>query len=105
MGKKNRLRDQPIQFYVTRAEYDVINGKAKYCGLSVSVFLRKVSIEGPIIKRDFGGLSEVSNIGVNINQIARRVNTRGSVIERDIEELRVQYEKLFEVTYRQILEG
>ena len=105
MSEEGRLRNKNIRLWLTKAEHKFISDKAKYCQLSVSTYLRKVAVDGPIIKRDYEGLSEVSKIGVNINQIARRVNTRGSVIERDIEELRVQYEKLFEVVYGQILEG
>ena len=67
--------------------------------------MRKVSVDGVIIKRELEGLYEISKIGVNINQIAKQVNKRDMVIERDVEELRMQYEKLFEVVYGQILNG
>jgi len=103
LSEEGRLRNKKVQFWVTEAEHNIINEKAKYCTLNISNYLRKVSVDGVIIKREYEGLHEVSKIGVNINQIARRVNTRGSVIERDVEELRVQYEKLFEVVYGQIL--
>jgi len=71
----------------------------------MSEYLRKVSVDGVIIKRELEGLYEISKIGVNINQIAKQVNKRDMVIERDVEELRMQYEKLFEVVYGQILNG
>ena len=105
MSEEGRLRNKKVQFWVTEVEHNVINEKAKYCTLSICNYLRKVSVDGVIIKREFEGLYEVGEIGVNINQLARKVNTRGSVIERDVEELRVQYEKLFEVVYGQILNG
>lgn len=105
MAKKKRLRDKYIQVWVTEKERDVIKDKATYCGLSVSEYLRKLSIDGVIIKRDFEGLYEINKIGVNINQIAKKANESGVVIESYVDELRVQYEKLFEVVYSQIING
>ncbi|WKY47296.1 plasmid mobilization relaxosome protein MobC [Eubacteriaceae bacterium ES3] len=71
----------------------------------MSDYLRSVSVDGYIIKHDLHGLKEVNAIGVNINQIARQVNFQNEVTERDVDELRVQYEKLFEVVNGQILNG
>lgn len=105
MSEEGRLREKKVQFWVTETELSVINDRAKYCKLSRSTYLRKVSIDGFIIKRELEGLNDINKIGININQIARRVNQRGSVIERDVEELRVQYEKIFEVVYGQIING
>ncbi len=105
MTKKKRLRDIPMQFYVTEDERNVIEDKAKYLKLSMSEYMRQMCIKGLIIKRDLKGLDEINRIGVNINQIAKKANESGHVIERDIEELRVQYEKLFEIVYGQIISG
>lgn len=105
MAEENRIRDKKIQFWVTENERDYIDERANYCDLSRSDYLRKMALEGAIIKREYEGIVEVNKIGVNINQIAKRVNTRGSVLERDVEELRVQYEKLFEVVYGKIISG
>lgn len=105
MASKNRLRDKYIQVWVTESERKFIQDKAKYCSLTMSEFLRQVSVDGVIIKRDYAGIDEINKIGVNINQIAKKANKRDMVIERDVEELRVQYEKLFEVVYGQIING
>lgn len=105
VARRGRLRDKYIQVWVTESERDFIKDKAKYCGLSMSEYLRKVSVDGVIIKREYEGIYEINKIGVNINQIAKQANKRDTVIERDVEELRVQYEKLFEVVYGQILNG
>lgn len=105
MKKKERFRNKIVQFWVSESEYSMIQEKAKYCNLTISAYLRKVGVDGYIIRRDFGGLNEINKIGININQIARRVNSNDQVIERDVEELRVQYEKMFEVVYAQIIEG
>lgn len=103
--KKERLRDKYIQVWVTEKEREFIKEKAASCGLSVSEYLRKVSVDGVIILRDFKGIYEINKIGVNINQIARSVNERDVVTERDVEDLRVQYEKLFEVVRDLIMNG
>ncbi|HYE09407.1 MAG TPA: plasmid mobilization relaxosome protein MobC [Patescibacteria group bacterium] len=105
MSNGERLRNKIVQFWVTEKEYDVIKDKAKYCELCMSAYLRKVGVDGFIINRDFSGLNDVNRIGASINQIAKKVNERGSVIDRDLDELRVQYEKLFEVLYGQIISG
>lgn len=103
--EEGRLRKKNIRLWVTDIEHQVIKDKAKYCGLTTSAYLRKVSVDGIIIKRDYEGLNDINKIGVNINQIAKNANKRGTVIERDVDELRVQYEKLFEIVYGQILNG
>ena len=105
MSEEGRLRKKKIQFWVTEIEYDVISEKANYCNITMSEYLRKVSVDGVIIKRELEGLYEINKIGVNINQIAKQANKRDAVIGRDVDELRVQYEKLFEVVYGQILNG
>ena len=105
VAKRERLRDKLIQFWVTENEMGVIDKKANYCSLTRSEYLRKVSVDGVIIKREYEGLYEINKIGVNINQIAKNANKRGTVIEKDVEELRVQYEKMFEVVYGRILDG
>lgn len=105
MGEESRLRNKKIQFWVTQKENEKIRDKAEYCDFSISDYLRSVSVDGYIIKRDFHGLREVNAIGVNINQIARQVNFQNEVTEREVDELRVQYEKLFVVIYEQILNG
>ena len=105
MSEEGRLRKKKIQFWVTEIEYDVISEKANYCNITMSEYLRKVSVDGVIIKRELEGLYEINKIGVNINQIAKQANKRDAVIGKDVDELRVQYEKLFEVVYGQILNG
>ncbi len=105
MSEKSRLRDRKIQFWVTEKEYEKIRDKAEYCNLSLSSYLRRVGVDGYIIKREFHAISEVNAIGVNINQIARQVNFQNEVTERELDELRCQYEKLFGVIYDEILKG
>lgn len=105
MSEEGRLREKKVQFWVTEKELRVIDDRAKYCQLSRSVYLRKVSVDGFIIKRELGALDDINKIGLDIYQIARKVNQRGSVIEKDVDELRVQYEKMFAVVYGQILNG
>lgn len=105
MSNRERLRDKIIQFWVTEKEYDVIKDKAQYCNLTISAYLRNVGVDGFIIKRELSYINDINRIGVNINQIAKKVNERGFVIERDVDELRVQYEKMFEIVYGQIIRG
>jgi hypothetical protein len=106
MAKKKRLRDKLIQFWVTESEYNMVKDKADYCGLSISEYMRNVGVDGAIIKRDFKDIFyELNKIGVNINQLAKRANESGIVVERDVDELRNQYEKMFELYYEHVLNG
>lgn len=101
----DRMRNKLVQFWVTEKEYEIIKDKSCYCDLTLNEYMRQMGVDGVIIKRDFSKIDEVNKIGTNINQIAKLANSRGSLIERDVVELRLQYEQLFEVMYREILNG
>lgn len=103
--KSNRFRDKMIPFWVTEKEKEVIEEKASFCKLSVSEYTRRMCVNGTIIKREFDGIGEINKIGVNINQIAKKVNEKGFMNEAEFEELRKQYDNLFELFYEKILNG
>ncbi|MEG2813834.1 MAG: plasmid mobilization relaxosome protein MobC [Oscillospiraceae bacterium] len=105
MAVKNRLREKQLLIRLTEQEYENILLKSKYCNLTMSAYVRKMSVDGVIIKRDFTAIKEVNKIGVNINQIAHKVNERDILIANDIADLQFQFEKLFEVVYADILDG
>lgn len=106
MAVNNRLRDKQVKFFVTDSEFNKLKDKADYCELSLSAYLRKMGVDGVIVKRDFKDMFfELNKIGVNINQIAKKANESGVVVERDVEELRNQYEKMFELYYEYVLNG
>ncbi|MEG0614129.1 MAG: plasmid mobilization relaxosome protein MobC [Oscillospiraceae bacterium] len=105
MAVKKRLRQKQLLIRLTEQEYENILLKSKTCNLSMSEYVRQMSVDGVIIKRDFTAIKEINKIGVNINQIAHKVNERDILIESDVADLQFQFEKLFEVIYENILSG
>lgn len=59
---------------------------------NMSVYLRKMAIDGMIVSTDTTYLKamyqEMHKIGVNINQLAKVANTVGTATPQDIEELK-----------------
>lgn len=73
--KENRYH---LHITLSRAESDTLCNDAKRCGLSRSVYLRRLIMKSPVKARpteQIGKLyEEIHRIGNNINQIARSVN-------------------------------
>lgn len=107
MDDNNRLRDKQIRVFLTKTEHQIAKDKAKYSGLSMSEFVRNLITDGAIIHYEMQGVSdvlkEINKIGTNINQVARKVNERDAIIQDDVEELRIQYEKLFELYINKLM--
>lgn len=66
---------------------------------NMSVYLRKMAIDGMIINTDTTYLKamyqEMHKIGVNINQLAKVANTVGTATPQDIEELKEMVKKIW----------
>ncbi len=67
--------------------------------LNRSQYIRKMAIEGYIIKRDFSQVEqlvyEVNKIGNNINQVARRANELEHVTLDDMKYLKKQLDGIY----------
>ena len=86
-------RPVQIKFRVTEAERDLIYEKMRLLGTNnLAAYMRKIAIDGYVIKTDFTDLkavaAEMQKIGVNVNQIARRVNSTSRMYEQDFVELK-----------------
>ena len=93
----NRKRDVQILLWVTPEEKKMIRKRMILSKTSnMSVYLRKMAIDGMIVNTDTTYLKamhqEMHKIGVNINQLAKVANTVGTATPQDIEELK---EKLY----------
>ena len=80
----NRKRDVQILLWVTPEEKKMIRKRMILSKTSnMSVYLRKMAIDGMIVNTDTTYLKamyqEMHKIGVNINQIAKATNTTGVV--------------------------
>ena len=67
----------------TEAERESIKNKANKLGVSMSAYVRHISLNGKITvqksKYDFDLINQIRKIGVNINQQTKRLNGTGEV--------------------------
>jgi Trp operon repressor len=92
-------KSSKIEIRVTENELELIDKKAEVVELNRSQYIRKMAIEGYIIKRDFSQVEqlvyEVNKIGNNINQIARRANELEHVSLDDMKYLKKQLDGIY----------
>ena len=96
----NRKRDVQILLWVTPEEKKMIRKRMILSKTSnMSVYLRKMAIDGMIVNTDTTYLKamyqEMHKIGVNINQLAKVANTVGTATPQDIEELTEMVKKIW----------
>ena len=99
----NRNRKRPIQvkFFVDEKEQALIKKKMEHAGIeNMSVYIRKMVIDGYVVKLDMPELRELTlrmkSISTSENQIAKRVNSTGNIYETDIEEIKKNQEEIYE---------
>ena len=89
-------------FWVTPHEQDLIRQKMAQLGTSnLSAYLRKMAIDGLIVKLDMPELREMISLlrrsSNNLNPIAKRMNETGRVYDTDIREVLENQERLWEM--------
>lgn len=103
MKREKRKRTEPIKFRVYESEKKIIDEKAKRLGLDRSKYLRKVSLQEPLIIIDMSKIDkliyEVNKIGVNINQIAKYANGHNVLYKNDIKEIKESLNSIWEKIY------
>ena len=97
----NRKRPIQIKFRVTLEERELIAKRMEQAEtINMAAYLRKMAVDGYIIKLDLPELRESISLlrryNNNLNQIARRVNTNGRIYDEDIREIKSQIEKIWE---------
>lgn len=98
MEKQNR--DITLKFRVTPAERDLIEARMAQLGTdNMSSYLRKIAIDGYIVKLELPELKEMVSLlrrsSNNLNQIAKRVNETGRIYDADIGYLLRNQEQLW----------
>ena len=88
-----RTRPIRIEFCVTEQERQLIQNKMAQLGTkNMGAYLRKMAIDGYIIKVDYTQQKKlaaaVSRVASNINQICRLINSIGSLYAEDVAELK-----------------
>lgn len=100
---ENRKREQRIFFRVSEQELALIAEKMKLTGIqNREAYLRKMAIDGHILNLDLSNMQKMiyllGNAANNLNQIAKRVNISQNIYKDDIEDLRENYNKLWEIS-------
>ncbi len=93
-------REAAILIRLTESELALIKERMKEYGTSnMSAFIRKMAIDGYIVKLELPELKEMtrllSSYSNNLNQIAKRVNATGSVYSTDLDEIRQNQDGLW----------
>lgn len=96
-----RNRTEQIKFWATPEEKDLILKKMELYGTSnMGAYLRKMAIDGYVIKLELPDLKEMIRLlGIannNINQIACSLNSTGRIYETDIQEIRDRIDGLYD---------
>lgn len=103
----NRRRNIQLHFMVNEREKEQIRQKMALYGTSnMGAFLRKMAIDGYVIKLDLSDVKELVSLlrrcSNNLNQYTKRVHETGSIYAADIEHLSQQLDGIW-ATARNIL--
>ena len=93
-------RTKQILFLVNEEEEEIIRCKMNEAGMNrLSVYLRKMAIEGYIIRLDLSDLREAVRLlrinSNNLNQYVKKANETGKVYAEDIQDVKQSQEKLW----------
>jgi hypothetical protein len=99
--KTKRNRSVHFNFFASEEEAALIRERMAMTGITgMSAYLRKMAIDGYHINVDLSDVRELVSLlrrcSNNLNQIAKRANETRSIYEADIEDLRRQYDKLWD---------
>ena len=95
-------RTKQILFLVNEEEEKIIRRKMEEAGINrLSVYLRKMAIEGYIIRLDLSDMREAVRLlrinSNNLNQYVKKANETGSVYEEDIKDVKRSQEELWKL--------
>ena len=85
-------KDISMHFFVSQTEFDLIEQNMALSGsTNLSAFLRKMAIDGMVIRLDMPEIREMLKLlrraNANINQIAKHLHETGRVYDTDLEEI------------------
>lgn len=95
-------QDSMIYVRVTKEEWDKIHERMVDAGMrNMSAFIRKMSLDGYLIKLDLTDVKEVLRLlhinSNNLNQYAKRANETGSIYEADVKELQESHKQILKM--------
>ena len=97
----SRKRNVKLEFWVSTDERAQIEQKMAELGTeNLSAYLRKMAIDGRILKLDLPELRELLSLmrrySGNLNQIAKRVNSTHRVYAADLDDIQTSQAKLWQ---------
>jgi hypothetical protein len=97
-----RKREIPVFFMVTEHEKEMIEEKmAQFGTRNMSAYLRKMAIDGYVVRLDLSDIAALVSLlrrsSNNLNQYAKRAHETGNIYETDIEDVRQNYERLWDM--------
>jgi Ni,Fe-hydrogenase III large subunit len=100
-NKTKRNQSVHFNFWASEEEAALIRERMAMTGITgLGAFMRKMAVEGYHINVDLSDVRELVSLlrrcSNNLNQIAKRANETRSIYEADVEDLRRQYDKLWE---------
>ena len=101
----NRQREVQLKFRVTPEERELIERKMALLGTSnMAAYLRKMAIDGYAVNLELPELGEMVSLlrrsSNNLNQLTRRVHETGRFYDADLEDLRRDYDGLWEAAQK-----
>lgn len=101
----NRNRGILLKFYVSEKELEQIRMKMEqYSTNNLSAYLRKIAIDGYVVNLELPELGEMISLlrrsSNNLNQLTKRVHETGRFYDADLEDLRRDYDGLWEATQK-----
>ncbi len=97
-----RLRPILLRFFVTQEEKDCIQKKMTLMNIrNMSDYLRKMAMEGRLIKVDYSVFDDVAksleSISANLNQIAKRINATDTTYAGDVRQIKQKQEEIWQL--------
>ena len=91
-----RKRDIQLKFRVTPQEREMIETKmAQFGTTNMAAYLRKMAIDGYVVKLDLPELSLLRYSSNNLNQLTRRAHETGRIYEADLEDIQQSQERIW----------
>jgi len=102
-------RIHKLSVRMSDAELDSVRERMKNVGIaSQSVYLRKMAMDGYILKMDLPEIKEMIKLlrssSNNMNQIAKKANAMGTVFEEDLKEIKSMQDDIWKAMNK-ILKG
>ena len=99
---ENRERKKGFLLYLNEDEMEILEEKCRLANLkSKSEYIRRLITDGYILDVNFSELTRynflLSKISTNINQIAHRCNETKSVYRSDIDSVKEEMDKLWQL--------